>query len=95
MSECDGWNYTGEPPDGEDCRKLVTLVDSGMVWVGIRAWNNLRRGWMNGGEPERCHVKAWRDLPEPAMGFWQRGILHVRESEPLAARTQPVLKGEK
>lgn len=61
----DGWNE-GNPPDGGDCRKLVTLEQDGMIWVGIRAWN--RAGWLNNGERDHRNVKvlAWRDLPPPA-----------------------------
>lgn len=73
-AEQDGWNYNGEPGEG-DARKLVTLEDGGMTWVGIRAWHAAHRRWINNGEPERATVKAWRDLPEPARGFWYRGQL--------------------
>ena len=77
MFEADGWNYTGKPVEGFDARKIVTLTEGGMVWVGIRAWHGTGGYWMNGGEPERATVKAWRNLPEPAAGFWDRGNLHV------------------
>src|SRR5690242_10682238 len=76
VMEQDGWNYTGHPEDGTDARKLVTLTEGGMMWIGIRAWNSQHQYWMNGGEPERiATVKAWRDLPEIARGFWDRGKL--------------------
>jgi hypothetical protein len=69
------WTYTQTPKPGKDARKIVTLKQDGMVWVGIRAWHNAGRYWMNGHEPERAHVLAWMDLPEPAPGRWVRGRL--------------------
>ena len=69
------WNYTGKPEDGKDCRKIVSLLEGGMVWVGIRAWNPADRQWQNNGEPERATVLAWQDLPEPAKKMWVRGQL--------------------
>ena len=55
-------------PTGEgDCRKLVTLRErSGMIWVGIRAWNDSGQCWMNNGTRESEKVLAWQDLPLPA-----------------------------
>lgn len=76
-AQADGWHYVGEPMGG-DARKIVTLVEDGMTWVGIRAFNFQGRHWMNNNEPERATVKAWRDLPEPANGFWDRGRLFVK-----------------
>lgn len=77
MPEHDGWNYSGTPQDG-DSRKLVTLVDDGMMtWVGIRMFSQAEKRWMNGSDPERAQVKAWRDLLEPAKGYWSRGQLYV------------------
>ena len=82
MAELDGWEYTAKPTADGDCRKLVTLLGSGgMTWVGIRAWHHVQRCWYNGNEPEPYTVHAWRDLPSPAVGFWQRGILHVPNQE--------------
>ena len=71
------WNYCGNcrPKDGDDARKIVTLMEGGMVWVGIRAYHHRDRYWMNGGEPERAEVLAWKDLPSPATKRWVRGIL--------------------
>src|SRR5258706_10457617 len=74
--EADGWCYSGGPSEGDDARKLVTLEQGGMAWVGIRAWHLQWKSWMNNGEPERANVVAWRDLPERARGFWVRGQLH-------------------
>lgn len=76
-AEPDGWNYCGKPPPSADARKLVTLEEGGMTWVGIRAWHHTNQRWVNNGEPERATVKCWRDLPEPARGFYDRGILIV------------------
>jgi hypothetical protein len=55
----EGWNEC-PPPEGGDCRKLVTLELDGMIWVGIRAFNGQ---WMNNGQREKASVLAWRDLP--------------------------------
>ena len=74
--EPDGWNYTRNPPAKGDARKLVTLEQDGMIWTGIRAYHHQGGYWMNGGEPELVKVLAWRDLPEPAKGFWQGGKLY-------------------
>ena len=76
MSEPDGWIYIGQctPEDG-DCRKIVTLEQGGMTWVGIRAYDRARRIWLNNGEPEAAQVIAWRDLPDPATKRWIRGQL--------------------
>lgn len=74
--EQDGWNYRTKPAPGQDARKLVTLEQGGMVWVGIRAWNSQGRYWQNGNEPEtQANVKAWRELSAPAKGFWLHGEL--------------------
>jgi hypothetical protein len=59
----EGWN-DGMPGDGGDCRKLVTLENDGMIWVGIRAWNGT--DWVNNGVIFSEKVLAWRDLPQPA-----------------------------
>lgn len=75
----DGWDYTGHPEAGTDARKLVTLTENGMAWIGIRAWHHENQYWMNGGEPERATVLAWRDLPEIARGYWHRGQLTFPE----------------
>lgn len=58
-----GWN-DGVPHEGGDCRKLVTLEQDGMIWVGIRAWNGT--DWFNNGEREKAKVIAWQPLPSPA-----------------------------
>jgi hypothetical protein len=73
----DGWIYVGSP-EGGDCRKFVTLEQDGMMWVGIRAYNHQGRFWQNNNEPERATVIAWRDLPAPARGRWDRGRFHLR-----------------
>lgn len=79
--ESDGWCYKHKPNGQGDCRKLVTLHDRGMAWVGVRAWHD-KQGWMNGNEPELHTIHAWRDLEPPATGFWLSGILHLTEREP-------------
>jgi len=71
----DGWNYDEPDLDGGDARKFVTLLLDGMVWVGVRYWNNEKRCWYNGNEPEHARVLAWRDMPEPAKKRWVRGEL--------------------
>lgn len=80
----DGWHYTDprDDQDGKDGRKLVALQDRGMRWIGIRAWHAQGRYWMNGGEPERVQVIAWRPLPDMPEGFWLHGLfnLHSRNS---------------
>lgn len=94
MPDGDGWNYYGNPPDGTDCRKLVTLVAGDMTWIGIRAFHHANRRWMNNGEPERDTVKAWRDLPEIARGFWQRGELRFpgQDEQEMGERLEAVLR---
>lgn len=74
MTEVDGWTYR-EKPQGGDARKIVTLEQDGMVWVGIRAFNHATGHWMNNNEPETAHILAWRDLNQPANGRWDRGLL--------------------
>lgn len=74
MSEHDGWEYR-KNPEGGDCRKIVTLDQDGMCWVGIRAFNASTSQWLNNGEPERAKIIAWKDLDEPAKGRWSRNIL--------------------
>jgi hypothetical protein len=72
MSE---WEYIEKPKPEGDCRKIVTLINDGMVWVGIRAFHHQRQQWMNNNEPESAHVLAWMDLPEPAEKRWVHGQL--------------------
>lgn len=71
----DGWNYGRRPKPGTDARKLVTLLQDGMVWIGIRAYASQYDHWMNNGEPERATVLAWQDLPQPAQHRWSHGML--------------------
>ena len=71
----DPWEYKDNPPDDGDARKFVTLLDSGMCWVGIRVWSSVHSRWFNGNEPEPVRVLAWMDLPEPARKRWSRGQL--------------------
>ena len=59
------WRY-GTPPAGGNARKLVTLTQDGMMWVGIRQWNEHRQAWVNNGVTEEAEVVAWDDLPSPA-----------------------------
>ena len=86
----DGWEYRAKP-EGGDCRKIVTLEQDGMCWVGIRAFNGSTGQWLNGGEPERATVIAWRDLDQPARGRWVGGLLimSARDGlmEPMEAPT--------
>lgn len=60
----DDWNRGDSPLEGGDCRKLVTLLKDGMIWVGIRAFDG--SGWVNNGVRETAEVLAWQDLPKPA-----------------------------
>jgi uncharacterized protein (UPF0179 family) len=70
------WRYHGRPEPSKDCRCLVTLEQGGSWrWVGIRAYDANRGVWLNNGEPERDKVVAWQVLPEPATGYYARGIL--------------------
>ena len=69
------WEYLEKPKPEGDCRKLVTLLDGGMVWVGVRAFNHQQQRWMNNNEPEKVTVLAWMDLPGPAEKRWVRGCL--------------------
>lgn len=78
MIDIDGWNYFDPGRCGEnvgDGRKLCTLDQDGMMWVGIRFWSGGR--WLIDGEPQPSteRVLAWRELPSPAKGYWQRGLL--------------------
>ena len=83
------WEYSGNPEEGKDARCIVTLLDAGMTWVGIRAWNHQGKYWMNGNERERCQVLAWKPLDDPAKGRWVRGQLigatPVAQALPVAA----------
>lgn len=79
--QIDGWVYDRPPPPNGDARKLVTLVQGGMTWVGIRAFNYTTGSWMNNNEPTNETVKCWRDLPEPSDAFYDRGILNVRKDK--------------
>ena len=76
----DAWHREGNP-EGGDCRKLVTLEQrGGMIWVGIRAWHNDRRCWLNNGVLEQDKVLAWQDLPAPA---YSDGMMTAREAPTL------------
>lgn len=61
-----GWNYGVENVTGADARKIVTLEQDGMIWVGIRAYHYADKKWMNNGADSAERVVAWRDIPEPA-----------------------------
>lgn len=91
MPEQDGWEYQAKP-NGGDCRKIVTLDQDGMCWVGIRAFNATTGQWLNGGEPERAAVVAWRDLDQPARGRFVRGKLVLARREFSLAGTGFTLK---
>jgi hypothetical protein len=75
----DGWCYHGKPSGNGDARKIVTLEQNGMVWVGIRAYHVRGDYWMNNNEPEVANVIAWRDLNEPAKGRWMRGEFYAHD----------------
>jgi hypothetical protein len=77
MSERDGWTYSRPSQDNLDARRIVTLRQAGMTWIGIRAWNHEKGLWMNNSEPELATVVAWQMLPEPAKGWYDRGKLHI------------------
>lgn len=76
------WRY-GVPPSHGDCRKLVTLEDGAMVWVGIRHWNEMKQSWMSGLHIETARVLGWIDLPSPAdeqhvdPGIYWGGVRHA------------------
>jgi hypothetical protein len=72
--EKDGWCYEDDPPPG-DARKLVSLEQEGMCWVGIRACDFHNERWLNNGEPETATVVSWCDLPTPCSGWWEHGRL--------------------
>lgn len=79
--QMDGWNYNRPQQDNKDARKFVTLKNGAMRWTGVRAWHHQGQYWMNNGEPCKEEiVVAWRDLPEPADGFWLNGVLHIPRS---------------
>jgi hypothetical protein len=80
-AKADAWKYSGHPEEGKDARCLVTLLDGGMVWVGIRAWHHAGKYWMNNSEPERHQVLAWKPLDSPARGRWLRGQLVGAEAD--------------
>ena len=84
--EVDGWCYLNpNHDDGSDCRKLVTLTQDGMTWVGIRAFDFARQRWVNNGEPSPSEaVQAWRELPKIAEGFWFSGKLTFPASKDTA-----------
>ncbi len=85
MIQCDGWNYDDPVDEGLDGRKLCTLYSDGMTWVGIRHFAGGR--WLNNGEPLRSEsVIAWRELPQPAKGYWDRGRLHIPKETAHARR---------
>lgn len=73
----DGWVYDTPPSRDGDCRKLVSLEQDGMCWVGVRAYYHVGGYWANNNEPEPATVKAWRDMPNPARGFYDRGKLTI------------------
>jgi hypothetical protein len=60
-----GWQTRLPPPNGDN-RKLVTLEQDDMIWVGIRVWHSLGCYWSNNGEREAARVIAWMPLPDPA-----------------------------
>lgn len=79
------WNY-GEPSSGKDARKIVTLEQDGMRWVGIRAYNGTEDRWYNGNEPDvLAKVVAWQDLPTPSDSFWSRGIHYAGKDAEASA----------
>lgn len=81
-TEKDGWNYVGVPQPNGDQRKIVTLKQGGMTWVGIRIWNGAKKAWFSGNEPEIATVTAWKDIDQPARGFWDRGRLVIPHRYP-------------
>ena len=73
--DAEGWHYGHDPSNEGDGRKLVTLEQDGMVWVGIRHWQPTLGRWVNNGEPTTEKVIAWQDLPLPARHRFVRGLL--------------------
>lgn len=81
------WKYVLKPEPVGDCRKIVTLVQDGMSWVGIRAFDHQNQRWLNNNEPETALVVAWRDLDEPAQGRLTRD--HAKYGRSLRGAEQP------
>jgi hypothetical protein len=77
--EKDGWYYHSPIHDNyKSPYRLVTLVSGGTRWVAIRFWNHKEQRWEHNGDPELVFdVVCWRELPEPASGFWDRGVLQI------------------
>lgn len=76
-----GWVHDGIPvKNGEDSRRLVSLEQDGMSWVGIRSWHSTDGIWYNGSEPEHATVRAWQKLPDPTRSFWQGGRFYGDQS---------------
>lgn len=73
MKTKSGWIYRELPLAGDEPRKLVTLETHSRRWVTIRIWNEKKEIWMNGIEPENQYVLAWKNLEEPAKGFYVHG----------------------
>jgi hypothetical protein len=72
--DTDGWHYSDKPVPEGDGRKLVTLMQDGLVWVGIRHWTQ-QTGCVNNNEPCGERIIAWMDLPRPAEGRYVGGQL--------------------
>ena len=88
LSDSLGWLYRSDIPQG-DARKIVSLQQSGMEWVGIRIWNATEQCWYNGNEPLRSdeRVLAWMDLPATARRHWVRGKLLPENEQPTEEDT--------
>ena len=83
MKDVDGWNYFVPGRNGQevgDGRKLCTIDHDGMTFVGIRHWS--AKHWLSNGEPISGEtVRAWKELPPPAQGYWQHGLLEGTKIE--------------
>lgn len=93
------WHYGLYPEEGTDGRKLVTLEQDGMLWIGIRMWESSLRRWVNNGEPLNEKVIAWKDLPHPAEQSVRQRSSNMSEhsdknDETRRAAAQEALEGQ-
>ena len=75
------WRYNGAPEAEKDARHLCTIMQDGMVFVGVRAWDFKHNRWMSNGEPTGELVIAFMPIPPPARGRWVGGILEFTSED--------------
>lgn len=71
------WIRDRDPDGNGDCRKLVTLEQHGVIWVGIRAFDAVGGRWMNNNVSELAKVLAWQELPSPAYSNGLTGSMQA------------------